>query len=89
MNTIKHGIYFRPFLITPPKLAILREYQGIVGCTPTNVPLWEIPKKAITWWEFIVFFKSPRIPKKTPAKYHGAHTVRGTPNCIENKHYKP
>ena len=20
-------------------------YQGIVGCTPTNVPLWEIPKK--------------------------------------------
>ena len=18
-------------------------YQGIVGCTPTNVPLWEIP----------------------------------------------
>ena len=19
------------------------KYQGIVGCTPTNVPLWEIP----------------------------------------------
>ena len=21
----------------------IHEYQGIVGCTPTNVPLWEIP----------------------------------------------
>lgn len=22
-----------------------RHYQGILGCTPTNEPLWEIPKK--------------------------------------------
>ena len=27
----------------PMILTDLTEIQGIVGCTPTNVPLWEIP----------------------------------------------
>ena len=42
--------------------------QGIKGCTPTKVPLW-VKKGEYLWVK-----KSPRIPKKSPAKYHGAHT---------------
>ena len=40
------------------------KYQGIVGCTPTNVPLWEIPIKALYSGILWVI-----IPKHN--KYHG------------------
>ena len=35
-------------------------FQGIVGCTPTNVPLWEIP--IYTLYSGYSWFIIPRIP---------------------------
>ena len=46
--------------------------QGIIGCTPTNVPLWESLYKPYSIY-------SPKNPREHN-KYHG-YTVRGTPNC--------
>ena len=42
--------------------------QGIVGCTPSNVPLWEIPIESpyITW--VFVGKLSPGIPRLTMAQ---------------------
>ena len=31
----------------------ISKFQGIVGCTPTNVPLWEIPQKNYITWVFM------------------------------------
>ena len=54
----------------PPTKRPIPTIQGIVGCTPTNVPLWEIPI-----YPYIVSVYgslSPRIPTFSPYKYHGA-----------------
>ena len=68
--------------VQPTKQRIVfRIIQGIVGCTPTNVPLWEIP--IYPYIVGVYGLLSPRIPIFSPYKYHG-YTVRGTPNCRLN-----
>ena len=50
----------------PPTKRPIPTIQGIVGCTPTNVPLWEIPI-----YPYIVSVYgslSPRIPTFSPYK---------------------
>ena len=37
--------------------------QGIVGCTPTNVPLWEIPIEAL--YSGYIWVIVPKNPKRT------------------------
>ena len=42
----------------------ITKYQGIVGCTSTNVPLWEIPIKALhNGYLWLI------IPKKIPREH--------------------
>ena len=57
--------------------------QGIVGCTPTNVPRHgkSLYKPYITW-VFMFFFSSPRIPRLNPQlnTVNGAHAYRGGPH---------
>ena len=43
------------------KLLELLTFQGVVGCTPTNIPLWEIPKKSSISRGYLCFF----IPKNS------------------------
>ena len=40
-------------------------YQGIVGCTPTNVPLWEIPILALDSGYLLFFFHPQESPENT------------------------
>ena len=56
-------------------------YQGIVGCTPTNVPLWEIPILALDSG-YLLFFFIPKNPQRTPAKYHGTTRTLGVHPCF-------
>ena len=52
-------------------------HQRIVGCTPTNVPLWEIPEKCHIWWIFMGY--NPQGFQENTINYHG-YIVRGTPD---------
>ena len=56
---------------------MLIKSQGIVGCTPTNLPLWEIPnyKPKKVWYLWIIIPKNPKVEHK---KYHGYMYVRAT-----------
>ena len=38
----------------PPQFFGVDLYQGIDGCTPTNVPLWEIPDKPYKYHGYTV-----------------------------------
>ena len=52
----------------------ITKYQGIVGCTSTNVPLWEIPIKALYSGYFLAY-NPQKNSQRTPAR-----KPWGTPN---------
>ena len=61
-----------------------RLLKGTVGCTP--IPMWApygkyLYKLYIMWVLMVISYNPQESHPRTPAKYHGAHTARGTPNC--------
>ena len=47
-------------------------YQGTMRCTPTDVPLWEIPILNPIAHGYLWVSYPQESPTRTPAKYHGS-----------------
>ena len=50
-----------------PYVTSIGQFQGIVGCTPTNIPLLGNPYISPIWWEFMGYNPQESHPG-TPAK---------------------